>query len=222
MNSVCESPFYEFLTKSRLLNYIHFNRNEISGQLKRSFSSSMLLKAPLIPEHCNITDQSQFKNEIHKRISSLVTTQDEIDLAIKKLDCSIGGENLYHPFNFKSAYDYYDKYGNELVTTVLPDSHESVDFIFYHVNNNQNKNQKSTSIQQGSQSSRECNASCSSINPDQDDCEENDEDDNCEMKILSTLQLFNKEQVETLFLPNKHFASDHFLLAAKFLLISKN
>jgi hypothetical protein len=191
MNSVYRSPFYQFLTESKLANYTQFNRSEISGQYKRCNAS--FLKAPLIPQKIGITDQTHFAIEIEKRNSTV---------AEPKIEYSFGKEDLQHPFQFQSVYEYFDRNGDQFVTTCLPQSHEFVDYIFYHNNNHKSKSRKQT------------------MNPKSttDPQESSDDENESQIEIVSTLELFTKKQVEYILMPNKHYASDHFLLAANFLL----
>jgi len=40
----------------------------------------------------------------------------------------------------------------------------------------------------------------------------------CSLQLVSSLELFTKKQLENVYLPNKHFPSDHFMLSAEFAL----
>jgi hypothetical protein len=205
MNSVYQSPFYQFVTESELLNFSRLNRNEVSGQ-RKSFNPNKAnrLDVPIIPESLGITDQTHFQAVVEKRNSMIEEAP--------KIEVTFGKDNLFHPFRFNSAYQCFDRNGDPFVTTCLPASHEFVDFIFYHNNRKLGKNSKKPR--------HEPNETTSLAVALQDSSDDDDEDD-CRIEIVSTLELFTKKQVEYVLLPNEHYASDHFLLAVNFVLTAE-
>ena len=191
MNLTLNSTIYNFLIDSKLLNYEQHSRKMISGQLKHNASESANLKKPLIPINMQITDYSIYNSHFSSRITEF-KTKNNCQLEISYT--AHGTENLFHTFKFKSAYDLncFSSYSEEDVTTCLPKNHEKVDYIFFH---------------------------------DNDDRGDKDENDNYDgdsyLKLVSVLNLFKKNEVESLFFPSRHIPSDHFILSAQFSLLYK-
>lgn len=137
-----------------------------------------------------ITDQSQFKKDIDTRLPDL--------------DYTFGSSDLSHNFNFRSVYEHHNEHGVDEVTTCTRFTKRTVDYIFYHSNEIDNTN--SSSNQQQQQRKR-----LPSDNESQGagDC----------LKLIARLKLFSKDLLPDYCIPNKNYPSDHFILAAKFLLI---
>jgi protein angel len=127
MNSTYNSNIYKFLVNSKLDDYHTLNKSILSGQITRDKPSAYNLRAPLLPEYVEISDQCQFKSDIDER-----KTRFNCDLK-----CTFGETCLTHIFNFKSVYNHINNEdGSHVVecTTCLPLNHETVDYIFYTSN----------------------------------------------------------------------------------------
>jgi protein angel len=146
-NCVNNSDLYKFLIESKLENYKCLNRNVMSGQFQTSRNAIQIERA-LLPEHLGISDQCQFEEEVKKRLNDYLKKKDdeessesgetETELCLElRSKCSFGSENLSHFFNFKSVYNHYDDQNRYEVTTCVQDFKKTVDYIFYHSNENQ-------------------------------------------------------------------------------------
>jgi protein angel len=197
------SKLYEFIVESKLKNYKELNRNDLSGQF-HNINSIRQIEFTILPEHIGISDQSQFKIEVEERFKKVSNDKGD-DLEIY---CSYGSNHLRHKFNFKSAYKHYNE-NNELeITSIVGDEpKKSVDYIFYHSetkNNDNLDNIVSENVQ------NETNTVSKKRGNNNEEYVKN------ELELIATLGLFSINQLDNVYLPNKHFPSDHFLLAAKF------
>ena len=200
LNCISQSKMYEFVHKSKLTNYKELNRYLISGQIQTS-RSCLKIEKTLLPDELGISDQSQFKSEVDKRLAELAEHTPNIDAY-----CSFGGSHLRHTFNFKSVYEYVNESQQLEVTSCIQDTKKAVDFIFFH--------------------SEKCD--------DNDDCDESmpneiaspslkrpaeeNSGEKSELELVGKLRLFGVDELADVGLPNKDYPSDHFLLAAKFIL----
>lgn len=142
----------------------------------------------LLPECLGISDQSQFKYEIELRNLRLILNNNNSNEK-KTFENSFGTDNVYHSFNFKSVYSHKDENDVPLITTCVKDFKKSVDFIFFHSNNFENSGFEK-------ELTRESN----------------------KLHLIEIYELFNEKQGKNLFIPNRVFSSDHFMIAAKFIL----
>lgn len=148
-----------------------------------------------MPEKLGITDQSQFKNEIDRRLTD--TGHDNISP-----EYTFGATNLSHSFKFHSVYDHCDERGTSEVTTCTRSTKLVVDYIFYHAE---------SSSRVGEEESREGSRkrAAAESGPPQDDSN---------LKLISRLKLFTVDMIYDSSIPDRNYPSDHFILAAKFLL----
>ena len=180
-NCVHDSKLYEFLATARLVDYKNLNRNTLSGQYETSRNATYIER--LLPRHLGISDQSQFLEEVNKRLGDqlnrakkLCEEEGDKDYEIQaRTSCTFGGQNLAHCFAFSSAYKHYDDEFNKEVTSCVNDFHKTVDYIFFHSESNN-------------------------------------------LKLLGRLELFTEDRLQDVCLPEKNYPSDHFLLAAKFVI----
>lgn len=125
MNSTHNSNIYKFLANSKLNDYHTLNKSILSGQLTKERPSAFNLRAPLLPENVEISDQSQFKSIIDERKKNFNAD----------LKCTFGETCLTHNFNFRSVYNHVNgEDGSQECTTCLPQNHQTVDYIFYTAN----------------------------------------------------------------------------------------
>ena len=209
-----DSKLYEFITKGKLVDFNLLNRNIFSGQTSYT-NSSIPIQCPLLPLEMNINDQCQFGHLVDKRIKKLICEKSDV---FSQQTFSSG--TLSHSFNFKSVYSHVDKRRIEEVTTCLPDTRRTVDYIFYH---NESGETEESEAEEGELDSEESQGS--------DDEQEGrvKETQNSvaktsrsktqpDLQLLARLELFNVQQLKYVCLPEKNYSSDHFLIAAKFFL----
>ncbi len=197
-NCVNDSKLYEFVSAGRLDNYRELNRNVISGQYETSRCPIYIDE--MLPKHLGISDQSQYLDEVDKRMSialernksSLVSDADNYDVEIRA-NCSQGSEGLAHNFNLRSVYKHYNENGMPEVTTCVHDFKKTVDYIFYH--------------------SEKTESGANEENNNAFDDESSDE-----LKLVGRLELFTVDKLSNIELPERNYSSDHFSLAAKFAL----
>lgn len=122
------SKFYEFINDGKLIDYKNLNRNLFSGQLEYAKSHSPI-EDNLLPlgADLNINDQCQFKNELIKRFN-------DFNLDDFKPNMDHGGVELSHTFNFESVYKHLTDNMSLEITTCLRDTKKTVDYIFFHKN----------------------------------------------------------------------------------------
>jgi protein angel len=194
------SKLYQFIVESKLKNYKELNRNNISGQFHR-INSVKQIEFTILPEHIGISDQSQFKIEVEERFKE-ISKDDDLEIY-----CSYGSNHLRHKFDFKSAYKHYNE-NNELeITSIVGDEpKKTVDYIFYHCENEKNnpENINSEIEQEETNTVTKKRGNNSAINHKN------------ELELIATLELFTINQLDDIYLPNENYPSDHFLLAAKF------
>lgn len=99
-----------------------------------------------------------------------------------------GGDTLSHPFTFHSVYKHHDEQNNKEITSCTYDFKKNVDFILFH--------QGSDEEETDSQSNKNFQG----------------------LKLLGRLELFTEDRLAHISLPERNYPSDHFLLAAKFIL----
>ena len=203
-NCANHSKLYEFVKNSKLPNYRELNRNVISGQHETSRSYKKI-ENTLLPEEIGISDQSQFKVEVDQRLAEKAATSPNLQAY-----CTFGGTHLRHTFAFKSVYDHIVNDQLE-VTSCIQDQKKIVDFIFYHSEKHEPYSINSCEIEDKSTG---------------DLCQENplkrplieDIVEKDELELMCKLRLFTVSELDDVSLPNKDYPSDHFLLAAKFIL----
>lgn len=164
------------------------------GQLEASRSPQTRLIGPdaILPESVGVTDQSRFKEMAS--------------------EYTFGGPDLTHGFRFRSVYEHRDRHGELEVTTCTRSTKRTVDYIFYHSNDDDDdqkdktehspdeETKKNTSKQQRKRLSSEPSANKNKL------------------ELIARLQLFTKNLVPDYSIPDRNYPSDHFILAAKFIL----
>ena len=205
-NCANNSKLYDFVKSSTLKNYKELNRNLISGQ--HEFSRSYIkIENTLLPEKLGISDQSQFKIEIDKRLAE-INTDSNIEAY-----CTFGGMHLRHTFNFNSVYEHVVNDQLE-VTSCIQDQKKIVDFIFFHSEKYQTSQSDSNEKSAGTSFSNLPKTSSGPKRPfELESFKENDE-----LELICKLRLFTVPELAEISLPNKDYPSDHFILAAKFAL----
>jgi protein angel len=202
-NCLNNSKLYEFVDKSKLSNYKRLNRNLISGQLNETSSkrlSCIQIENTLLPKELGISDQSQFKAEVDGRIKN---SNDQLAEAY----CTFGGQHLRHTFNFKSVYDHVKEKTKQLeVTSCIQDTKKIVDFIFFHSESLGSPSSELAEIELDQKKNLKRSAASS------------EESDKNELELVCKLRLFTEEELDNISLPNEDYPSDHFLLAAKFVI----
>ena len=207
-NCANNSKLYDFVKSSTLKNYKELNRNLISGQ--HEFSRSYIkIENTLLPEKLGISDQSQFKIEIDKRLAEISTDSDI------GAYCTFGGMHLRHTFNFNSVYEHVVNDQLE-VTSCIQDQKKIVDFIFYHSEKYQTSQLDSNSNEKSVDTSFSNVSKASNVPKRPLESETNKEND--ELELICKLRLFTVPELAEISLPNKDYPSDHFILAAKFAL----
>lgn len=203
-NFANNSKLYEFLTNSKLTNYKDLSRNIISG-LHEYNKGNAKIENTLLPKEIGISDQSQFKIEVDKRLAEMNSDSN------LEAYCSFGGMHLRHTFKFNSVYDHVVNDQLE-VTSCVKDQKKTVDFIFFHSEKNEMPSSNET-----------CTESCSENKPKSSTFKrpresETTEEEKNELELICKLRLFTLPELSEIGLPNKDYPSDHFLLAAKFAL----
>ena len=214
-NCAHDSKIYEFLYKSKLNNYDRLSRNNISGQYEKK-GSSVCLENPLLPEILNISDQSQYKDEVEKRLK--IAEGESEQSGNLEAYCSYGSNYLRHTFDFQSVYNHYDENHTPEVTTCVDEEKRIVDFIFYHSEDDFNNNQSEKIEFIDEEDEDEDEGESRSVKREADCASSDDDENGIDLKLVARLKLFNVEDVAGVSLPNKDYPSDHFLLAAKFIL----
>ncbi|CAF0775888.1 unnamed protein product [Brachionus calyciflorus] len=187
---------FNLSNQSDLYNFMRTSKLEDYKNLSRNNlsgqkmdnSSFVPIGCTILPERLGISDQCQFKQEVDSRYIQTLLNK-SADHNIH-IDCTFGCNTLTHCFKFKSTYEHYDNDGIPEITTCVLDCHKSVDFIFYHSDNLESKGE-------------EC---------------EDFVDNLTNLNQLARLELFNENFCKDLYLPNKFYSSDHFMIAGKFLL----
>lgn len=180
LNLTNESKLYEFISTAKFENYKKENIHSMSGQFQFSRNPKVLGES-LLPESLGITDQSQFKSEIERRLGENSSLSES----------TFGADTLEHRFHFYSVYTHQNENGLSEITTCMKNFRSSVDFIFYHSENNGYVNQITN------------------------DCKEEFKGS---IRPLSRLKLFDCNAVSNYCIPDKYYPSDHFMLAAEFIL----
>ncbi len=218
-NCSSTSKLYEFITQSKLKNFKTLNRNQLSGQFCGLNGSFKQIESKILPDHIGISNQSQFKEEVDKRISQVLSDNQNESESSPQVYCSFDGSHLRHTFNFKSVYKHYNE-NNELEVTSIINNEpkKTVDYIFFHSESNQIG--KNDIVENNNNNINHLIDSSSKIKRTAElvELEENASNAKNELELIASLELFTVNQLEHVRLPNEHFPSDHFLLAAKFTL----
>jgi protein angel len=208
-NCVQKSKMYDFLKGGILENYRLLKASSISGQFEKK--NENLIQNTLLPKILDITDESQFKNDIEQRY---INFKEENNLKIvsgleNALNYSFGGDDLKHPFSFETVYD-----GSDEVTSCVDGRKCKVDFIFYHKGNHDEIIDDS-SDEPLSKRFKHSNNDVGIVILNESNKSDNECSSGC-LKLVSKLELFNKDQLASVHLPDKKYSSDHFMLASKF------
>ena len=202
-NCLPTSKLYEFITSGELRDFHTLNRCLFSGQSNFS-NSSQTIPCPLLPLEMNISEQCQFADLVDKRIKRLELKR-KSDVFSEQ---TFGTKVLTHSFNFKSVYKHVNKRNVEEVTTCLNDQKKTVDFIFYACNSEdvesleESEGPSEASFESGSNEEEAKQSSRNNIEP--------------EVELLARLELFSVDELRFVDLPERNYASDHFMIAAKF------
>lgn len=202
LNLTNDSILYDYILTSRLRNYKDLDSTLLSGQQKYS-KQPKPISCAIIPEKLGITDQSQFKQEVDKRFVKLILEgKNEI-----MPECTFGAQDLSHGFNFKSVYDHVDEQGAPEITTCTRNDKKIVDYIFFHSTANtsvESKPTESLPLKRPIDTAITTNLDNTS--------------NSSKLQLVSRLKLFTKHMASNYCIPNEHYPSDHFMLAANFIL----